>query len=471
MEAHPKRYFRAKSDMTSRAPQRSLPAPTIREESLKMTVEDRFIMKNFILITALAMLTGTIVLIPLNAQAQSTPAQNTAPQNAQVPDPKETEFVTNWYDVCITKKPIDTEKCYQLSKELTEKYPNANKDYITYAKRRIEEYTLGKAIEKFNIAVKAYYATSPDSNRLEALFTAGDEYLELDKDPQSPVHLYIVAQQAMAGQGAVLAGAYKNPDKVKTYAEKALKSFETLNPPEKYKKEYTDYNLFNLRDLVLANMNQYLGYYLIETKGDQPEAQVQALAYINRSIQVRGKDSRESIGWKDPNNYSLRRTLYAKQYTELRKKYDALTDEQKTGDMGKELLKQVNELLDKKMIPELARLIATATRPELSEVKNDATQEFDGFWKFRVDDPSKAPAYLKSFDADPTVEGPPVPAKAEESSSAAAPTINSGTTKLSAGTAAVPGTSTGKATNGTKTSGKTSTKSKTAPKKKSSRKR
>jgi hypothetical protein len=430
-----------------------------------MTVEDRFIMKNFILITALAMLTGTIVLIPINAQAQSTPAQNTAPQNAPVQDPKETEFVGNWYDVCITKKPIDTEKCYQLSKELTEKYPNANKDYITYAKRRIEDYTLNKAIEKFNIANKAYYATAPDPNKLEAIYTAGDEYLELDKDPQSPVHLYIVAQQAVAGQGAVVVGAYKNLEKVKTYAEKALKSFETLNPPDKYKKEYTDYNLFNLRDLVLANMNQYLGYYLIETKGDQADAQDQALAYISKSIQVRSKDSRESMGWKDPNNYSLRRGIYIKRYTELRKKYDALTDEQKTGDVGKELLKQVNDLLDKKLIPEEARIIATTTKPEFKEMRAEVTEEFDNFWKFRVDDPAKAPPYLKSFEADPTVEGPPVPAKAEDSSSAAAPTVNTGTTKLTAGTAAVPGTSTGKATNGTKT------KSKTAPKRKSGRKK
>jgi hypothetical protein len=28
-----------------------------------------------------------------------------------------------------------------------------------------------------------------------------------------------------------------------------------------------------------------------------------------------------------------------------------------------------------------------------------------------IDDPSKAPGVLKSFEADPTIEGPPVPAK------------------------------------------------------------
>jgi hypothetical protein len=208
------------------------------------------------------------------------------------------------------------------------------------------------------------------------------------------------------------AGVYKNLDRVKTYSEKSLQAFETLNPPEKYKQGYTEYNLFNLRDETLAKMNQYLGYYLIETKGDQPEAQNQALAYVNKSIQVRGKDSKALFGWKDPNNYSLRRYIYNKQYADLSKKYDALTDDQKASDTGKELIKQINQLLDTKLIPELARIIATATDPALKDMMNGATGDFNNFWKFRVDDPSKAPAYLKSFEADPTIEGPPVPAKA-----------------------------------------------------------
>jgi hypothetical protein len=222
---------------------------------------------------------------------------------------------------------------------------------------------------------------------------------------------------------------------------------------------------------MMANMNQYLGYYLIETKGDQPEAQDQALAYLGKSILVRSKDSKEFIGWKDPNNYSLRRSIYTNRYTELRKKYDALAVEQKTGDTGKELLKQVNELLDTKLIPELARMIATATNPAFKDMMSDATEDFNNFWKFRVDDPSKAPAYLKSFEADPTVEGPPVPVKADDGTGAAAPSVTGGTTKLSPGAAAAPGTGTGKTASGTKTSGKTSTKGKTTPRKKGSRKR
>src|SRR5262249_15627184 len=371
---------------------------------------------------------------PLNAQAQSAPAQNAPTQ-----DPKQIEFLQTWHEACSKKDAENVEKCCQLSKELTDKYPDAGKQYIDYAKSQIGKCALNKSYQKFTGALEAFYASEPEANKLEALFTAGDDYLEIDKDPQSPAHLFIVAHQPLAGQRAVVAGAYKNLDRVKTYAERSLQALETINPPEKYKNGYTEYNLFNLRDETLANMNQFLGYYLTETKGDQPEAQDQALAYVNKSIRVRGKDSKALFGWKDPNNYSLRRYIYTKQYTELRKKYDALTDD---GDAGKEkeLIKQLHQILDTKLIPELARIISTATNPALKDMMNEAVGDLNNFWKSRVDDPSKAPAYLKSFEADPTIEGPPVPAKADDGTGAAAPNVTGGTAKLSAGAAAVPGT-------------------------------
>jgi hypothetical protein len=423
-------------------------------------------MKNFILITTLAMLTGAIALKPLNAQAQTTPAQNAPAQ-----DQKQIEFIQKWQEACSKNDAENVEKCCQLSKELTDKYPNAEKQFIDFATRQIGRCALNKARQKFASALEAFYASAPEANKLDALFKAGDDYLEIDKDPQSPAHLYIVAQQPLAGQRAVVAGVYKNLDRVKTYAERSLQAFETLNPPEKYKKGYDEYNLYNLRDEALANLNYYLGYHLIETKGDQPEAQDQALAYINKSIQVRSKDSKVLFGWKDTNNYGLRNYIYTKRYSELSKKHDSLTEEQKTGDTGKELIKQINQLLDAKMIPELARIIATATDPAFKDTMNGAMEEFNKFWKFRVDDPSKAPSFLKSFEADPTIEGPPVPAKADDGTGAAAPNGAGGTAKLSAGAAAVPGTGAGKGANGTKASGKTSTKGKTTTKGSRKRKR
>jgi hypothetical protein len=374
------------------------------EESLKKTVEDRLIMKNVILITALAMIPGAITLKPLNTQAQSTSGQN-----APARDPKQIEFIRTWQEACSKNDAANGEKCCQLSKELTDKYPNAEKQYIDDAKKVVRKCALNKAEQKFTNALETFYESAPEANKLEALFSAGDAYLEIDKDQQSPAHILTVAQLALAGHRAVVMRVYKDLDRVKTYAERSIQAIGTPNLPEKYKMGYAEYDLFDVRDEALANMNQYLGYYLIETKGAEPEAQDQALAYINKSIQVRGKDSRALFGWKDMYNYFLRRAIYSKRYTELSKKYQALTEEQKNGDTGKELIRQTNQIIDTKLIPELARIIATtATNPAM---KNDAIDHFNMFWKDRVEDLSEAPAYLKSFEADPTIEGPPVPAK------------------------------------------------------------
>src|SRR5262245_5802897 len=321
-------------------------------------MEDQFTMKEVILITALTMLNGTIVLNPLNARAQSTSAQ-TAPAQG----PKQSEFIRTWQEACSKNDAENAEKCCRLSKELIDKYPDAEKQNID-AKKMIGKCALNNAEQKFTNALEVFYESAPEANRLDALFSAGDAYLEIDKDPKSPAHILTVAQLALAGQRAVDTGVYKNLDRVKTYAERSIQAIGTPNLPEKYKTGFTEYNLFDVRDEVLANMNRYLGYYLIVTKGDQPEAQDQALAYLNKSIQVRSKDGKELFGWKDLNNYILRKGIYSRQYTELSKKYEALTKEQKTGDTGKELIKQINQLIDSKLIPELARIIATtATNP------------------------------------------------------------------------------------------------------------
>jgi hypothetical protein len=384
-----------------------MPHPTTREEYLKKTMEDRFTMKKVILITALATLTGTIMLNPLNARAQSTPAQNAPAQ-----DPKQIDFIRTWREACSKKDAENVEKCCQLSKELTDRYPDAEKQYID-AKKMMGKCALVKAEQKFTNALEAFYESAPEANELDALFSAGDAYLEIDKDPQSSAHILTVAQLALAGQRAVMvAGVYKNLDRVKTYAERSIQAIGTPNLPEKYKTGNAEYNLFDVRDETLANMNQYLGYYLIETKGDQPEAQDQALAYINKSIQVRSKDGKELFGWKDMYNYLLRRAIYTKQYLELKRKYEPLTDEQKNSDTGKDLIKQIHQLIDTKIIPELARIIATtAPNPAFYNMKNEAIDDFNKYWKYRVDDPSKAPAFLKGFEADPTIEGPPVSVK------------------------------------------------------------
>jgi hypothetical protein len=396
-------------------------------------------MKKSSLLIALAMFAGLLVLSSATANAQADK------------EAEKVEFERKWYETCYTKK--DNEQCYQLSKELLEKYPATQ--YKDNATKNVKNYDLNKTWEKFNTSLRAFYNPPQDSAKLESLFASGDDFLKVEPDQQNPFHLFVTGQMALAGRIAVLSQTYKNLDRVKAYAERALKLFETASAPEKFKKEYADY-VDPLRDLVKANMNQFLGYYLIETKGDQ----AQAIAYLTKATQVKGKDG---IGWKDPNNYWLRANIFSKQYEELRKKYDALPDDQKTGDAGKELLKQVNELLDSKLIPDYARVNATATNPESKGLKDAATELFNAFWKFRVDDATKSPAFIKAFEADPTVAAPPVPAKAEttDMTAPAAPVTTGNNTKLTTGSATMaPGGAAKGASNGTKTNGKAPAKGK-----------
>jgi hypothetical protein len=344
---------------------------------------------------ALTLLASGITLSPLRVKAQ---------------DDKQAEFERTWYAACYQEKNED--KCLQLSKELLDKYPKST--YAKNATSNIKNKSLNDAWQKFQAALDAFYKQPPqDAAKLEALFSAGDAYLQVEPDQQSPSHLFAVGQMALAGQQASLGKKYENLDKVKDYTERAMKEFEGAQPSEKTKKDFDSY-VVPLKDLVIANGNQFLGFRLTETKGD-PE---QALTYLTKATQVKSKD----VGWKDPLNYWLRSTVYSAQYTELRKPYDAMTDEQKVSDAGKEVLKKVNELLDTKLIPEYARVLATATKPEAKTFYDAAKPQFDAFWKYRTDAPDKADAYVKNYAADPTIPAVPIPAKADTAQNMAAPT-------------------------------------------------
>ncbi|MFN8002717.1 MAG: hypothetical protein U0X75_17060 [Acidobacteriota bacterium] len=396
-------------------------------------------MKKFSLLLAIALLGCLVALSPVTANAQ---------------DDAQATFERTWYATCYTEK--NEEKCYQQSKELLQKYPSSA--YAKNATSIVQKFELNEAWTKFRAALETYYK-GPDANKLEQLFSSGDNFLKIEPDQQNPYHLFALAQMALAGHSASLGQIYKNYDKVKGYAERAITEMSAVtSTPEKFKAEYPAM-VDPLRDLVPANMNQFLAYQLIETKGDQD----QAIAYLTKATQVKAKGN---VGWKDANNYWLRANIYSGRYVELRAKYNALTDEEKTGDKGKELLKQVNEVIDKKLIPDYARVVATATDPALKELRDEARKQFDGFWKYRTDAPDKAAEFLKAFDADPTVEGPAIPVKAEtaatELNAPAAPT-GGANVKLSA---SGPGGAAPDAKGASTTKGKAAPAKKAAPKKK-----
>jgi len=366
--------------------------------------------KKFSLLIALMPLVALIALAPLAANAQ---------------DEAQAEFERTWYDTCYTKK--DVEKCYQLSKELVEKYPTKSA-YIDNAKVKVKVYDQNKAWEKFQVAFDAYYKQSPqDAAKLEALFAAGDAFLQVEPDNQAPAHLYALGQMALAGHQASISRIYDKLDKVKDYVEQSMKAFQSALASEKTRKDF-DLYVVPLKDLVMANGAQFLGFRLIETKGDADRA----LEYLTQATQVKGKDG---VGWKDPNNYWLRSTIYSAQYIELKKPYDAMTDEQKSSEAGKEILKKVNELLDTRLIPEYARVLATANNPNAKNYYEVVKPQFDLLWKFRTDAPDKAADYVKNYANDPTIANVPVPAKPEDASNlnAPVPTTVTANVKLQAG--------------------------------------
>lgn len=361
-----------------------------------------------------------------------------APSRANAQDEAQAEFERGWYDTCYVKK--DEEKCYQLSKELVDKYSNKS-TYLPNAKSKIKLYEQNKALEKFQAAFDAYYKQQPlDVAKLEVLFAAGDAFLQIEPDRQAPSHLYVLGRMALAGHQASINRSYDKLDKVKGYVEQAMSAFESAQPSEKTRKDFDTF-VVPLKDLVIANGNQFLGFRLIETKGDSD----QALEYLAKAIQVKSKDG---VGWKDPNNYWLRSTIYGDQYAELKKPYDAMDDTTKASDAGKAILKKVNELLDTKLIPEYARVLATATTPGAKPFYDAAKPQFDLLWKFRTDAPEKAADYIRNYAADPTIANVPIPAKPEDASSLNTPAAAApANVKLQAGGPAVaPGGNGAKAT-------------------------
>jgi hypothetical protein len=345
-------------------------------------------MKKFSPLIALTLLAGCFTLSTLRANAQ---------------EEKQAQIERDTYAACWDKGK-DESKCILLCTEVIEKYPSSV--YAKNCKTKLDNKKIADLSQKFQNGLKGYY-DAPDVGRLEALFANGEEFLKAQSGQQ-----YVIGQMALAGTDGAMGGvSYKNTDKVKGYAETALKAFEPAAAPQGWEKQDWD----SLRELVFAKMNQYLGWQLIvPTKGDQNLA----LDYLAKAIQVKSKDV---IGWKDPYNYYLRAIVYNNQYVEARKPYDAMTDEVKVSDAGKEILKQVTDLLDTKLIPEYARVLATATSKETKPYADEVKPVFDSYWDNRTGAKDKAADYIKNYVDDPTITSVPIPAKPVDQSGLSAP--------------------------------------------------
>jgi len=341
------------------------------------------------------------------------------PSIAFAQDEKQAELERNFYAECYTKK--NKAACLPLAFELAEKYPTSQ--YVKFAQQQIK----GDLSDKFQGALSAFY-TGPDAPKLEQLIKSAEEYLV--KESGQTAIVYVNARVSLAATYGVMGGIYKDTDKAKAYAEKALQLMAEPKAPEGW--DPKDYE--PLRDTAIAQLNQFLGYNILQGEGDA----AQAVEYLNKAIAVKQKDG---LGWKDPNNYWLRSNASFKLYQKLSKDYAALTDEQKTGEEGKALLSgQINPTIDR-MISDYARVLVTATNPATQSLKDAAKEQFDQFWKYRTGAAEGAEDFIKKFEADPTIADPTVPAKVESNQpSADAPPVGAaGSPKLTTAVSAATG--------------------------------
>src|SRR5262245_24627380 len=158
-------------------------------------MEDNSHMKKFKLAILLVLLVLAVASSQGVAYAQTAQddkaAQDKAAQDAAA---QQADFERVWHPTCY-KKPVDEDKCYQLSKELLEKYPDTT--FKEHAIRIIKAYEQNKAWEKFTTALDAYYKVPEDVGKLEQLFSTGEAYYKFVPD-----HPSVVAQLAIAGTNA-----------------------------------------------------------------------------------------------------------------------------------------------------------------------------------------------------------------------------------------------------------------------------
>src|SRR5262245_6901751 len=198
-----------------------------------------------------------IVLTLLACYVTFAPLRANAQDDKQVDQARLDAFERDWYDTCYQKKPIETEKCYQQSKEMLDKYTVSK--YRATAEKNIKANDQNQAWEKIQAALRAYYNQPPqDAPKLEALFAAGDGYLQVEPDQQNPSHLFALGQMALAGHQASLGRIYDKLDKVKDYVDRSMKAFGGAQASEKTKKDF-DLYVVPLKDLLVRSEERRVG--------------------------------------------------------------------------------------------------------------------------------------------------------------------------------------------------------------------
>ena len=313
-------------------------------------------MKKFVLL-ALALLALTFAPTLTYAARAEFPQQQAA-----APSEEERVLYGKYYEE------KDLEKKAAIAKEFVEKFPQSQ--YAPYCKKTIDQWELTKLYNQYKQADEKFFtAGGANKESLDALLTAGDTWLR-----KTPNDIGPTVRLATATGFGLLAGWYKDAARVFADAEKALKVLEPTAAPKGMKPE--DWAKFRSSNIPL--LLQYQG--LAKLRQTPPDVEA-ALQHLNKSAAMK-----DGSTVKDPNTYLWRAEANSTLYSKSNDEYKVLTDDEKRGDKGKEMLKTKIYPIGEKIAHDYARVVAlTADKPELKSVNTSAREDAETYYKILKD--------------------------------------------------------------------------------------
>lgn len=260
--------------------------------------------------------------------------------------------------------------CCVTAEALFKAFPTSS--YAPYATKQAHLCALTERWEKFQAALRQHYSQVPTAESVEAIFAAGEAFLQLE-----PNYPEAVAPMTLAGTAASYGEFYRDRDRVKGYVERALQLFAAPTTPNR--EHMTQDRWAQFRELIQAYGNQYLGFYY--HLSENPREQDLALDYLQKATQIK---ARAGTGWRDPNTYWFRSVIYLKRFEQARQQFAALPANQQAGSTGWTLQTQINLLADQ-LIADYARAVAVA-RAEHRAFQEKTRQQLEKFWKLRHND-------------------------------------------------------------------------------------
>lgn len=285
-----------------------------------------------------------------------------AQPQAAAPSDEERTLYEKWFNE------KELEKKVVIAREFVEKFPQSS--YAPYCKKTIDTWELTQLYNKYTEADKAFFtANGANEANLTGLIAAGDTWLK-----KTPGDIGPMVRVATATGFGLLAGFYKDTNRVFTDAEKALKALEPTAAPKGWKPDV--WAKFRVDNAPLLTQYQGLAK-LRQTPSDVDSA----LLYLNKSVAMK-----DSSTIKDPNTYLWRAEATSTIYAKNNNEYDVLSDDEKRGDKGKELLKTKIYPIGEKIVHDYARAAAlTASDPKLKTANTSSRENAENYYKILKD--------------------------------------------------------------------------------------